>query len=70
VRQDPCAGAAPAALGAQVPDDPVTLHAWQSPHVELVQQTPSTQLPVAHALPFAPHDAPAGRTGTQLPPLQ
>jgi hypothetical protein len=32
----------------QVPTLPVTLHAWQMPLQALSQQTPSTQLPLAH----------------------
>jgi hypothetical protein len=36
--------------GAQTPGF-VVLHAWQVPQTELLQQTPSTQLPVSHCAP-------------------
>ena len=35
---------------AQVPA-PLTLQAWQTPQLLVVQQTPSTQLPELHSLP-------------------
>jgi hypothetical protein len=41
----------PAATDLQVPALPVTLHAWQVPQLVLVQQTPSTQLLLAHSVP-------------------
>jgi hypothetical protein len=59
----PCTGPLFAALGAHVPS-PFTLHAWQVSQVDVVQHTPSTQLPVAHAAPFVPQAAPADRTAT------
>jgi hypothetical protein len=49
-------GAAPAALGAQVPA-PLTLQARQALQVDVEQQTPSTQLPLLHSVP-APQLAP------------
>jgi hypothetical protein len=37
-----------AGMLAQVPTDPERLHAWQVPLQALLQQTPSTQLPLRH----------------------
>ena len=69
VAHAPWTGGVPGALGAHVPS-PFRLHAWQVPHVDVEQQTPSTQLPVAHARPFVPQAAPAGSTGMHACPLQ
>jgi hypothetical protein len=44
-----CGSGAPSATAAQLPALVPTLHAWQSPHDGLLQQTPSTHaLPVRH----------------------
>jgi hypothetical protein len=49
----------PAAMLAQVPGLPVLLHCWQSPQVEVAQQTPSTQkLPVRQSV-VALHGCPS-----------
>ena len=65
-------GASGVPLGtlAQVPA-PLTLHDWHAAQLPVVQQTPSTQLPVPHSL-LALHAAPGTFLGTQLPglPLQ
>lgn len=62
----------PDGIGAQVPDEPARLHAWQSevpPAQALLQQTPSVQNPVAHW--FAAVQAPLTIFGTHwLDPLQ
>jgi hypothetical protein len=50
---------------AQVPA-PLTLHDWQAGQLEVVQQTPSVQLPLPHSL-AAPHDLPLAFLATQLP---
>jgi hypothetical protein len=50
---------------AQVPA-PLTLHDWQAGQLEVVQQTPSVQLPAAHSL-AAPQAAPFAFLATQLP---
>ena len=53
----------------QVPA-PFRLHAWQAEQLEVVQQTPSVQLPAPHSL-GAPHVAPSAFLATQSPlPLQ
>jgi hypothetical protein len=44
---------------AQVPAWPVTLQALHEAHVAVLQQTPSTQLPLAHSAP-AVHIWPSG----------
>jgi hypothetical protein len=54
------------ATGAQVPD-PFTLHAWQEAQLGVLQQTPSTQLPVAHWLPAVPQAVPLRNLTTQFP---
>ena len=41
--QRPCGSAASAETSAHVPSCPATLQAWQVPHDEVPQQTPSTQ---------------------------
>jgi hypothetical protein len=41
----------PAATGWQDPAVPERLQAWQAPHAPAEQQTPSTQLPLAHSPP-------------------
>lgn len=43
-----CGSAAPAGTGWQAPAIPATLHAWQVGQLAAEQQTPSTQLPLAH----------------------
>ena len=63
----PCGSAAPLATAAQVPS-PLTLHARQVPHALVEQQTPSTQLPLAHSWPV-PQAAPLAFWGRQLPPV-
>jgi hypothetical protein len=45
---------------------PLTLHDWQAGQLEVVQQTPSVQLPVAHSF-VAPQVAPFAFLATQLP---
>jgi hypothetical protein len=50
---------------AQVPA-PLTLHDWQAVQLDVVQQTPSVQLPLAHWF-AAPHAAPLAFLATQLP---
>jgi hypothetical protein len=52
-------------VAAQVPTV-FTLHAWHDGHEGVVQQTPSTQLALAHWLP-APHVAPGANLPTQFP---
>jgi hypothetical protein len=48
--QRACGSAAPTGTALQVPARPVTLQAWQVPHADIPQQTPSTQkLPVRHS---------------------
>ena len=42
-------GASPSGTGEQVPIRPGTLQAWQVPVQALLQQTPSTQLPLPHS---------------------
>ena len=49
----------PAATGAQTPMEPALLHVWQSPLHALLQQTPSTQMPLWHS-PFATQADPFG----------
>ncbi len=43
-----CGSAVPAGTGWQ---DPETLQTWQVPQLVAEQQTPSTQLPLAHSAP-------------------
>ena len=50
---------------AQVPA-PLTLHDWQTGQLEVVQQTPSVQLPLAHWF-AALQAAPGAFFATQLP---
>ena len=50
---------------AQVPLA-LTLHDWQAGQLDVVQQTPSVQLPAAHSV-AAPQVAPFDFLGTQLP---
>jgi hypothetical protein len=61
--------ALPAVRTAQVPTEPVTLHASQPPPHAVLQQTPSTQLPERHWL-FEVHVGPFASFATQLVPLQ
>jgi hypothetical protein len=56
----------PSGTFAHVPMLPVTLHDWQALQLEVAQQTPSTQLPVAHSFP-ATQVAPFAFFVTQLP---
>ncbi len=59
-----CGSAAPAGTGWHEPATPATLHDWQVPQLGAEQQTPSTQLPLAHWVPveqicpsrLRPHD--------------
>jgi hypothetical protein len=51
----------PAGTGEQVPL-PERLHAWQSGHIAVAQQTPSTQLPLIH-WPALVHAWPSGFLG-------
>src|SRR5579871_1607264 len=55
--QPPCGSAALAETLVQVPALPITLQAWQVPQLGLVQQTPSTQLLLAHS-PAPAHACP------------
>ena len=52
---------------AQVPR-PFRLQAWQVPQEAVVQQTPSTQLPLPHSWAAA-QSAPLPFCATQLPPV-
>ncbi len=62
--------ALPATIGLHVPTIPVRLHASQAPLHAVLQQTPSTQLPLPHWL-AALHTAPGLSFGTHAPlPLQ
>ena len=49
-----------------VPAAPLTLHDWQAGQLDVVQQTLSVQLPVAHSF-VAPQAAPFAFLATQLP---
>jgi hypothetical protein len=60
-----CGSPLPAPTLVQVPA-PVRLHAWQVAQALVLQQTPSTQLPLTHWLP-APHVPPRARFAWQLP---
>src|SRR5262245_33333864 len=51
------AGSVPAGTGEQVPNLPAMLQAWQAPVQAVSQQTPSTQMPLAHS-PGAVQSAP------------
>ena len=51
--QPPCGSIAPAGTGLQAPALPVTLHDAQDAQLADEQQTPSTQLPLAHSVPAA-----------------
>src|SRR5579863_6484961 len=66
--QPPCGSIAPPATGVQEPALPETLQAWQVGQLGLPQQTPSTQLPLAHSLPAA--QIWPGRLRPQVPALQ
>ncbi len=59
----------PAALLLQMPTEPATLQASHAPEQALLQQTPSTQLPLEHWL-FPVHVAALASFATQLVPLQ
>ena len=52
-----------------VPAKPETLHFIGELHEDVVQQTPSTQLPVVHSL-ATEHAAPGPPVDTQVVPLQ
>jgi len=58
----------PSGTLAQVPA-PFTLHDWQDGQLEVVQQTPSVQLPLMHWL-APPHATPAAFLAMQLVPAQ
>jgi hypothetical protein len=62
----PRGSAAPAATGAQLPALAPTLHALHDGHDEAEQQTPSTQLPLAHSPP-PPHGCPSALRLPQVP---
>jgi hypothetical protein len=47
--QPPCGSIAPTGTGLHAPADPATLHEVQVPQLDDEQQTPSTQLPLAHS---------------------
>jgi hypothetical protein len=55
----PAGAVAPAGMNPHIPGLPVVLHAWHVGQLALPQQTPSTQLPLMHALP-AEHVRPFG----------
>jgi hypothetical protein len=52
--------------GVQVPAAPVRLHAMHAPEQAVLQQTPSTQNPLAQRT-LEVHAAPSGATGWQVP---
>jgi hypothetical protein len=60
-----CGSAELLATFAQVPL-PLTLHDWHVPQLEVVQQTPSVQLPLVHSL-AASQVAPFAFLAAQLP---
>jgi hypothetical protein len=53
----------------QTPRSPLTSHAWHCPEQVESQHTPSTQLPLAHAL-AAEHATPASSKSVQVPAAQ
>jgi hypothetical protein len=53
----------------QTPTEPGTSHAWHWPPQALLQQTPSTQLPLTHEFD-AVHAPPSAIFGTHAPALQ
>jgi hypothetical protein len=59
----------PAGPGAQVPRLPLLLQIWQVAHELVLQQTPSTQLPIAQSFADGVQVWPRGFP-TQVPPLQ
>jgi hypothetical protein len=63
--QRPCGSAELLVTFAQVPL-PLALQDWHVAQLEVVQQTPSVQLPAAHSL-AAPQAAPFAFLATQLP---
>jgi hypothetical protein len=63
------AGSAPCAIGEHVPTEPATLHASHVPPQATLQQTPSTQLPLAHS-PLMVHAAPLPSSVQAPAPLQ
>jgi hypothetical protein len=63
---EPSGSTEPAAMAAHVPW-PLTLQAWQFPHVGVLQQTSSTQLPLMH-WPPALQSLPFASLGTHVPP--
>ena len=64
----PRGSAAPGGTGWHEPALPATLQDWQEPQAVCVQQTPSTQEPLAHSVPDA-QPVPTG-LGPQLPATQ
>jgi hypothetical protein len=57
-------------MALQLPSLPATLQAWQVVvQLLVVQQTPSTQLPLMHSLP-PPQAMPGPFFGPQVPPEQ
>ena len=65
--QPPCGSMLPAETGEQVPALPDELQTWQLPQGPVMQQTPSTQLPLSHSVPAA-HTWPS-RLSPQTPEL-
>ena len=63
--QRPCGSPTPEPTFAQVPK-PFRLQAWQVEQLPVLQQTPSTQLPLVHWLPL-PQATPSPLFSTQLP---
>jgi hypothetical protein len=67
----PFGSTAPLVTGLQVPL-PARLQAWQVPHMAVVQQTPSRQLPLTHSLPavLPLQVVPLAFFATHAPPAQ
>jgi hypothetical protein len=64
--QRACGSVMALATLAQVPGLPATLQAMQVPQLAVLQQTPSTQLPLPHSW-FDRQATPSDLTGRQLP---
>jgi hypothetical protein len=62
-------GSVPAAMGAQVPRCPATLHASHAPVQSVAQHTPSTQRPPRHSA-STPQDTPLAFCPTHAPLMQ
>jgi hypothetical protein len=63
-----CGSAVPSVTTLQAPALPETLQDWQVGQLELLQQTPSVQLALAHSW-FARQATPFALTGRQAPPV-